>query len=215
MPRRRPSPHVPAQYYGYSLQCTHFVHRLLDADPGSVVSLEVLEDVASRKPSGALEAVQVKSGRESNPTSDHSPELWKTFSNWITAVQAGEIRLEETSFELYVGRARSGRIATRLSQAKTESEATSVIAFAREQLLASKRSGKKRDETAATVHKTTLTVLDKKNEKIFSKIVERFTLTGGSGHAFPDLLDKFKKALIDDDIAEDVLLHGLGWGKKR
>jgi hypothetical protein len=52
---------VPSQYYGYSLQCTHCVYLLLDAQPGSKVSVEVLEDVAVEESSGEIEAVQIKS----------------------------------------------------------------------------------------------------------------------------------------------------------
>jgi len=72
------SQHVPNQYYGYSLQCTHCVSLLLDAVAGSYVSVEVMDDVAVEDPEGEVEAVQVKSALKTNPISNRSIELWKT-----------------------------------------------------------------------------------------------------------------------------------------
>jgi len=58
---------VPKQYYGYSLQCTECVNLLLDSAPGSVVSVEVFEDVGVTEPNGKVKAVQTKSGSGTNP----------------------------------------------------------------------------------------------------------------------------------------------------
>ena len=95
----------------------------------------MIEDVAVEAPSGDVLATRLKSGLGINPIADRSPELWKTFRNWIEAIKSG------------------GRRA--------------------------------------------------------------IYLTTGSGHAYEDLLSQFKQALIDEDVAEDVLLRGLGWVKTR
>ncbi len=201
MSPRAQSPHVPAQYYGYSLQCTYFVRLLLQANKGTLVSLEVIEDVASHAPSGDSAAVQIKSGQRTNPVSDRSPGLWKTFANWIAAVQCGEIEIGKTSFEIHVNTARKGSIVSRFSDAISQSDAASAIAFAREHLVGKKQ--KLDSEIEALVS----CVLSPQNEAVTTDIITRFTLTHGSGEAFADLLDEFKKALIDEDVAEDVLLY--------
>jgi hypothetical protein len=46
------SPHIPNHYGGFSLQETRLTARLLEADPGSVLSLEVFEDVGVELPDG-------------------------------------------------------------------------------------------------------------------------------------------------------------------
>jgi len=55
------SPHVPNQYGGFSLQETRLTALLLEAAPGSILSLEVFEDVGVDLPDGRRIAEQSKS----------------------------------------------------------------------------------------------------------------------------------------------------------
>src|SRR5689334_17015377 len=88
---RSGSPHVPEQYRGFALQPTRMASLLIEADPGSKVSLELFEDVGVESADGEKLAVQTKSTRVSNPVADRSSELWKTFSNWAATAQNGSI----------------------------------------------------------------------------------------------------------------------------
>jgi hypothetical protein len=89
---------APGQYLGYSLQVNRLLWHLLEAKPGSAVSLEVLGDVAVRSPSGDLTVEELKSRTtKANPVSDRSVDLWKTIGNWVLAVSSGEIRASTTT----------------------------------------------------------------------------------------------------------------------
>ncbi len=46
------------------------------------------------------------------------------------------------------------------------------------------------------------------------QIVTRFELSFGTAYAYEELLGRLRTKLIDEDVAEDVLLHALGWVKK-
>jgi len=81
---------------------------LLKADPGTVVSMELLDDVAVQKLDGSTLACQAKGGWDGNPVTDRSPELWKTFANWARSVRSGELDVTRTTFELYVNRKKTG-----------------------------------------------------------------------------------------------------------
>jgi hypothetical protein len=50
--RKRRSAQVPAQFLGYSLQTTRAAIRLLQSEPGPLVSVEVLDDIAVTNPNG-------------------------------------------------------------------------------------------------------------------------------------------------------------------
>ena len=80
---KRKSPHVPAQFLGYALQPTRLLDLALDAPPGSVLSLEVFEDVGVESATGEHLASQTKSALVKNPISDHALDLWKTSSKSI------------------------------------------------------------------------------------------------------------------------------------
>jgi hypothetical protein len=123
---------APAQYLGYSLQCTRLVELLLQASPGSIVTLEVFEDVGLQSPDGQIRASQTKSALATNPISDHAAELWKALCNWINAINSGLLPLQQTSFEIYVSTPRPANIAKLFSEAKTAEEARQALAAARQ-----------------------------------------------------------------------------------
>jgi hypothetical protein len=138
--KERRSSQVPGQFLGYSLQTTRALMHLLQANPGSFVSVEVLDDVATTNGAGAsLE--QVKSNRVQNPIADRSPELWKTLANWVRAVQGGHVDLERTRFEIFLSKRRRGPIAEAFSRAATVEEATKALTSAKQVLWGNPPSG--------------------------------------------------------------------------
>lgn len=110
---------APGQYYGYSIQPTRQCLRLLLAPAGSIVAREVLDDVDVAQPDNNVTAEQVKSGLATNPISDWSIDLWKTFANWIDVVEKGFLDLSRTSFHLYVVQKKAGQFADKLKYAQS------------------------------------------------------------------------------------------------
>jgi hypothetical protein len=206
------SPHVPSQYYGYSLQCTQCTYLLLDADPGAKVSVEVLEDVAVENVSGEVEAVQVKSASKTNPISNRSVDLWKTIGNWIRAVEDKELNIERTIFHLRLGRKRSGSICESFAEASTLQTAGAAIEKAKSEFFTTKDKPKK--GVPEDLREAVETVFAPGRSGLLRGIVVRFQLSFGTRYAYEELLNHLKTKFIDDDVAEDVLLHALGWVKK-
>ena len=134
MPKRKASPHVPEQFRGFSLQPTRMALLLLKAPEGSFVSLEKLDDVALETADGNTLAVQTKDTESTNPVSDRSPQMWKTFANWSRDVREKKLDATRTTFELYVSRKVSGRLASLFHSANTKSTAKDAFEEAQNKL---------------------------------------------------------------------------------
>jgi hypothetical protein len=187
---------------------------LLASVPGAWVSIEVLEDVAVESPEGDVDAMQIKSGLDTNPISNRAVDLWKTFRNWIGAVQGREFDADKTSFILHVEAPRVGALCKRFSKAGSMEEATVAIVAARDELWGAAPRFKKKAGLGQGLAEQLDVVFLPANETVLMKIVRNFRFTTGGRQAYTHLLDQMKTLLVDDDIAEDVLLHGLGWVKK-
>jgi hypothetical protein len=212
-PQKR-STQVPGQYYGYSLQCTHCTKQLLEATPGSIVSIEVLDDVAIQSLNGDVEAVQIKSGLETNPISNRSVDFWKTIRNWVDAVEMDSLNPDRALFTLHIEAPRAGVICKRFSNASSKAEATLAVEFAQEELWGKAPKFVKRAQTAEGLVEHLDIVFNPVFRANLVKIVCNFRLSVGVKAAYETLLNQAKQLLIDDDIAEDVLLYALGWVKK-
>ncbi len=111
--------------------------------PGTLVSLEVFEDVGALAPNSGVVASQVKSGLVKNPLTDRSIDLWKTLANWVSAVEAGNLEPSTTIFEIYVARHRCGTIASAFHNAHSEAEAQAAIEAARATLCGNGKTRRK------------------------------------------------------------------------
>jgi hypothetical protein len=204
---------VPKQYYGYSLQCTECVNLLLDSAPGSVVSVEVFEDVGVTESNGKVKAVQTKSGSGANPISDSAVDLWKTFRNWIDQVKAGILTPERTQFEIFVNSKAKGQFCAAMSEAKSQSEIAAVIVSIRKKFL--NKSGTPKASLSDELKKQMLVALDPANEKHFAAVIGAFTYRNGSGRSYEELMARIAKTLVLDRVADVILLYALGWTKRR
>lgn len=81
--------------------------HLLKAAPNCTVCIEVHGDVATVLPTGEIIAEEDKCSIHSNPVTDRSIDLWKSLSNWVDSIRAGEFDVNRTTFVLY--RNRSGQ----------------------------------------------------------------------------------------------------------
>jgi hypothetical protein len=122
-----PKSSAPGQYLGFSLQQVRLCHHLLRASDGASVSLEYTEDVAVHWPDGSQLLEQAKSALSSNPASDRSEELWKTFANWADRCSEG---LDPTTvhFDLYITPPKTGELVMALHAAVSMESALAVLA---------------------------------------------------------------------------------------
>ncbi|MCA3267061.1 MAG: hypothetical protein ING19_13445 [Azospirillum sp.] len=115
------------QYLGFSLQAVRLCHHLLKAPDGSSVSIEYLDDTAIHYPDGAVLLEQSKSALSTNPVSDRSSGLWKTFANWAQLCIEKGPDLNITRFRLYLCPPKTVGVVEELHAAKTVDQAKSVL----------------------------------------------------------------------------------------
>jgi hypothetical protein len=168
--------------------------------------------VAAEDSSGAVEAVQVKSALRTNPISNRSVDLWKTIGNWVRAAETKELETGKTTFHLRLGRERSGAICKSFAEASTPEAATAAIEQAKAEFFTKK--GKLKKGVSEALFDEIETVFAPAHAGLTKDIIVRFRLSFGTQHAYEELLNRLKTKFIDDDVAEDVLLHALGWVKK-
>jgi|TARA_R100000027_G_scaffold67632_1_gene67365 hypothetical protein len=86
------------------------------------VSVEVTGDVAVMLNNGSNIEEEDKSSLSRNPVTDKSTDLWKTFYNWIHALNDGLIDLGGTKFILYASHEGNTGIVDALSDAQSPEE---------------------------------------------------------------------------------------------
>src|SRR4051794_11326840 len=124
---KRGSSNVPGTYLGFSLQASRFLMRLLQAEAGDVVCLEIFDDIGVERADGSRVAEQNKSNQTYNAMSDRAVDFWKTMANWARAVVAGELDAKRTHFEIFTAKPAGGPIAASFRDASTVEQATEAI----------------------------------------------------------------------------------------
>jgi hypothetical protein len=212
-PKRR-SPQAPGQFLGYSLQTTRAVMHLLAAEPGSAVSVEVLDDVATVKRSGKTKLEQTKSNSSTNPIANRSPEFWKTLANWVNSIQEGHLDLPSTSFEMFVSREVSGTIAASFSAANDETSARAVLEAAMLDLWGEAPLFPRRAAIGETLE-SYLDVVFRAPRAVVIPLIVKLTIAFGKAGSGPDLVSRFRAKAISDDVVSIVAQRMLGWTKIR
>lgn len=195
---------APGQYYGFSIQPTRLCLHLLLAPAGSVVSLEVLDDTDIVQADGQVMAEQSKSGLATNPISDWSIDLWKTFSNWIDAIEAGFIDLDRTHFHLHVVQQKSGELAELLHFSHTTEYALEAIKKIRKRFNKEKPVGCKPYITK---------FLNYDAEKL-GKLITKFSCECGDSDPIKPIRD-FLSNTVAEIALDDVCRSVIGWVKIR
>jgi hypothetical protein len=209
----RKSPHVPAQALGYFIQPIRLLQILLDAPADSFVTLEVFEDVGLETSSGQKIASQVKSGIVKNPLTDKSPELWKTLANWCDAIESGELNQENTIFEIYVAKPRTGKIATLFSDAKSQDEARNALREARK--LFSKESSGKRPSGTVTEAESYANRVMGLEKSALTLLIQRFRIATAVRNPLADLRSTVASKWVRPESVEVVIQHAHGWIKEK
>lgn len=205
---------APGQRLGYAVQDTRLLDRLLDAERGEVLSIEVLGDVASEKPDGLVLVEEDKSTLGQNPVGNRAAGLWKSLANWVVAVRDGTLKCDKTLFVLYVTAPKSGTFVESFHSAATLPEATAAIIKARDALWGAEPEFPRRARVPASLA-SHLDIVFGIAPSEMARILLRFSLLRGSGRPQVDLTKKMRKLLIADDILEDVLHWAIGWVKRR
>jgi hypothetical protein len=210
---KKTSPHVPEQFRGFSLQPTRMALLLLKAPEGSFVSLEKIDDVALETADGNMLAVQTKDTESTNPVSDRSPQMWKTFANWSRDVREKKLDATRTTFELYVSRKVSGRLVSLFHAANTKSTAKNAFDEARNKLWGEAPRFSKRTEVADTLREHLDEVFGP-GQAAFRAILERFQLTCALKTPELDLRTAVANILtIREDLIDDMVVDIHGWLK--
>lgn len=120
-------PTAAGQLLGYQLQLQRALVHLLRSGRGSSVSVEVTGDVAVMLGNGDKLEEEDKSSLSSNPVTNKSTDLWKTFYNWINALNDGSINFEKTKFILYANHQGDKGIVDALSDAQSPDQINKCI----------------------------------------------------------------------------------------
>lgn len=208
---RKRSAQAPGQFYGYSIQTTRLVARLLQCTNGQAVSLEVLDDVAV---TGGSEVVveQSKSGLAHNPVTDRSVDLWKTMFNWVDAIRSGALTTE-TKFVLYVAQPYSGAIIAKLHEIQRPEEAAQLISELRDEFWGEEPARAKKATLPDTIAKYVNGVLEASDDML-SRLFASIEFVTGSGSPVDDLKPLLRGKAIGDGAIGKVLDSILGWTKR-
>ncbi|MBG6233789.1 hypothetical protein IWX76_000344 [Pedobacter sp. CAN_A7] len=126
--------HAPGQVLGYGLQFPRALYHLLRCEPDDKVAIEVLGDVATLAADKSLITEEDKSSQVSNPVTDLSTDLWKTFYNWVGLIKDKKIDAFNTKFVLYVNKKGRSAIVNTFDKATSPAVAKDVIDKAKKKL---------------------------------------------------------------------------------
>lgn len=199
--------HVPYQFLGYSLQQTVLLLRLLQADKDTVLSLEVFDDVGIEK-DDEKKAVQVKSAQAHNPLSNRALDLWKTLSNWIDAVNSGELDTDNTVFEIYCSKRKECDISKKFADTKTEKEAKEAYDYARSVLF---EAG---EEIAEGIEPYVNNFFNA-DRSMVQRLLCRFNIDFSGKSPQEDLRDHIYRMPVDEKLVPDICDWAAGWVKNR
>jgi hypothetical protein len=188
---------------------------LLNASPGDIVSMELLEDVAVQTPTGLVHASQTKSVRTTNPISDSSASLWKTFANWSRSVRQGTLDASKTTFEIYINKKLSGPLATEFDLVNTKAAAQEAFENARRKFWGDSPKFLKKVKVAETL-RPHLDEVFGAGAQAFQSILPKFQLTFASATPEMDLHNYVAKSpAIAAHAVEDLICHLHGWIKAK
>jgi hypothetical protein len=209
---KRRSTQAPGQFYGYSIQTTRMVARLLGCSHGQAVSLEVLDDIAVTGGTSVI-AEQSKSGLAHNPVTDRSVDLWKTLFNWVGAIRSGALTTE-TKFVLYVAQVYTGDIIEKLHAVRRPDDAHQVIAELRDLFWGPAPQRSEKTALPATLEPYVNGVLEASDD-VLSRLFASLEFQTGTGSPVDDLTPLLTAKAIGEGAVEEVLKSILGWTKRR
>jgi hypothetical protein len=196
------SSNAPGQFLGYSIQIPRALFHLLKAGPGDIVCVEVLGDISTVQADGHLNSEEDKSSMNSNPLTNKSTDLWKTFYNWIIAINNKEIDVHKTTFILYSNKAGNPGIVNEFHAAASKKEADSAIAVAKDKL---KDIDKNHD-----IWKYYNVVVNQ-NESLLVEVIQKFELQIGIGAGYDEVQTELVRKHLPANQIQFLLESIVGW----
>lgn len=193
---------APGQLLGYTMQFSRALLHLMQSGPGDAVCMEVLGDVATIKANGTVTTEEDKSSIISNPLTNKSTDLWKTFFNWISAINAEEIVVNKTFFILYANKQGRNGIVNLFHLANTKDEIQEAIKETKRLLKDIKKGHPIWDYYSYVVNN---------NEAIFSEIIQRFELQVGTDDGYGELEQELIRQHIPQGQVPFFLEGVSGW----
>lgn len=200
------SENAPGQLLGFTIQFPRALCHLLSCTQGSVVCIEVHGDVATIHCDGSMSAEEDKSSVNSNPVTDKSSDLWKTLSNWINAINSGELDVETTKFILYRNKSGRSGIAEDFHAASSPQEISKAIDDAVDKL-----SDIDKDHIAWPYYNNAVN----EQRDILEKIIANFTMETGSGNGFAEVETLLQNLHLPEKSIGEVATHLGGWILRR
>ncbi|MBN2424770.1 MAG: hypothetical protein JXR46_06215 [Calditrichaceae bacterium] len=185
---------APGSFLGYSMQVPRALFHLLTGSPGDIVCVEILGDVTSLSSDDHTISEEDKASTDSNPLTDRSINLWKTFYNWINAVNSGEMDIQKTIFILYTNKAGRPGLVNHFDSAVTKEDAQKVITEAKQRL---------KDINHDHVIWSYYDYVVNKNEILLSEVILKFELQIGSGAGY----DEVEQELVRKNIYPKQIPH--------
>lgn len=201
--------HVPDKVYSFSLQIRHMLNELIKAQPGDIISLEALDDVAIQN-NEENELIQIKSSiSKNNPTSDRAVDFWKTFYNWFEYVKYDGIELEKTKFRLVIHTTNNkelGQICRDFNDANNISEANQALEIAIRKIKGNEK------EIPESYKKYIDTLFDEENREIVIGIILNFKANMEIDSKYEaNLLKNLRNKILIDTYVDKIFIYMLGW----
>lgn len=196
------------QLFGYSLQFPRALLRLLQAGEGEAVGIEICGDVSVFFPEGIVLSEEDKSSLATNALTDHSENLWKTFYNWITAVNEGELQVDKTRFVLYTNHSVTQQsLASEFGKAETRAEVASAIKLVKERL---------NDVVEGHALFKYLDFVVNQNSETFAHLLLRFELVVNhvADDVYEDIRREIAGKIVGKAYVEYILDNLSGWVQK-
>ena len=201
--------HVPDKVYSFSLQIRHMLNELIKAQPGDIISLEALDDVAIQN-NEENELIQIKSSiSKNNPTSDRAVDFWKTFYNWFEYVKYDGIELEKTKFRLVIHTTNNkelGQICRDFNDANNISEVNQALEIAIRKIKGNEK------EIPESYKKYIDTLFDEENREIVIGIILNFKANMEIDSKYEaNLLKNLRNKILIDTYVDKIFIYMLGW----
>ena len=205
---------APGQALGYSLQYTRLTAMLLEAPPGAMCSLEVLDDVAEQSSDGKTKLAQSKSALTVNPVSNRAISLWKTLFNWLELVKQGFVDPDQAIFELYVSREVEGPLVSALHSAGSVEAARTALDLARAEIWGEAPEYPDKCHLPESLARYVNPVLEA-DEALLLPIIVNLQLKCGSGSPQADLEVAIRQHPISGAKVLDIANQLCGWVKRQ
>jgi hypothetical protein len=174
-----------------------------------VVSVEHLDDIATEGPQ-RVEVEQTKAGTAKNPIANSSDDLWKTLTNWLDAVEGGQLDVSKTRFVLSVKPGHVGPIAELFSSASDASAASRAISKVKEAHSKVLNAKKSRSPIRPLLDKFFAS-----DPTVLTCLVQNFTLVRTSARVAADVEAALETKAISRAVIQLVANQMLGWVQKR